>query len=109
MSTTPANKAPSIIVALTAVATLLTVSPTWAKADSAAGQQLHAEHCAACHAGRMNGNAATMYTRANRRVKSLSGLHQMIGSCNANLGLGLFPEDEANLAAYLNQQYYKLK
>lgn len=77
--------------------------------DIATGKILHAAQCQACHAGRFNGDSGKIYTRANHRVKSLSGLNQMIGACNANLGLGLFPEDEANLTAYLNQQYYKFK
>jgi hypothetical protein len=42
-------------------------------------------------------------------VKSASSLAQQITTCNANLGNQLFPEDEANLGAYLNKQYYKFK
>jgi hypothetical protein len=28
--------------------------------------------------------------------------------CNSQLKLGLFPEDEADIAAFLNETYYKL-
>ncbi|NTV95715.1 MAG: cytochrome c, partial [Thiobacillus sp.] len=58
---------------------------------------------------RFDGDGAKIYTRADRRVKSAASLAQQITTCNANLGLNLFPEDEANLGAYLNQKFYKFK
>lgn len=81
----------------------------FAKGDAAAGEKLHAEQCAACHVGRFGGDGSKIYTRADRRSKNASSLAQMITTCNANLGNNLFPEDEANLGAYLNKQYYKFK
>ncbi|MEY3058028.1 MAG: hypothetical protein RI941_751, partial [Pseudomonadota bacterium] len=33
----------------------------------------------------------------------------MVARCNTELRLDLFPEDEADVSAYLNQQYYKFK
>ena len=38
-----------------------------------------------------------------------ASLAQQITFCNSMLGNELFPEDEANLGAYLNQTYYKFK
>lgn len=81
----------------------------FAKGDAQAGQALHDKQCAACHAGRFGGDGGKIYTRADHRVKSAASLAQQITTCNANLGLNLFPEDEANLGAYLNQHYYKFK
>lgn len=80
-----------------------------AQGNATAGKTLHEAQCNACHAKRFDGDGGKIYTRSNRRVKSPGSLAQMIGACNSNLGLGLFPEDEANLAAYLNQRYYKFK
>lgn len=81
----------------------------FAKGDAKAGQALHDKQCAACHAGRFGGDGSKIYTRADRRVKSAAALAQQITACTSNLGLALFPEDEANLGAYLNQRYYKFK
>jgi cytochrome c5 len=97
---------------LIAILTLLS-APAYAasfdKGDAKAGKAILETQCNACHAARFNGNANKIYTRADRRVKSASGLAQMITTCNANLGNNLFPEDEQNLGAYLNSAFYKFK
>ena len=79
------------------------------KGDAKAGKALHEQQCNACHAARFSGDGNKIYTRADRRVKSASGLAQMVTACNANLGNNLFPEDELNLSAYLNTTFYKFK
>ncbi len=81
----------------------------FANGDAAVGKAMHGKQCAACHATRFGGDGSKIYTRADRRVKNASSLAQMITTCNANLGNNLFPEDEANLGAYLNATYYKFK
>ena len=43
------------------------------------------------------------------KPKPRSSWPRRISGCNANTGAGWFPEDEAHVAAYLNQQYYKFK
>jgi hypothetical protein len=50
-----------------------------------------------------------IYTRKDRRVQNLERLKVMVARCNTELRLDLFPEDEADVTAYLNQQYYKFK
>lgn len=81
----------------------------FAGADAQAGAALHAKQCAGCHVGRFGGDGSKIYTRPDHRVKSASALEQQITTCTTNLGLDLFPEDENNLGAYLNQHYYKFK
>lgn len=81
----------------------------FAKGNSEVGGKLHAQDCASCHASKFNGNADLIYTRADRRIKNADHLAQRIGTCNAMLGLNLFPEDELNLGAYLNKTFYKFK
>lgn len=81
----------------------------FAKGDAKAGAALHAEKCVECHVGRFGGDGSGVYTRKNRRVKNADALAQQITVCNSMLGNTLFPEDEANLGAYLNQAYYKFK
>jgi mono/diheme cytochrome c family protein len=81
----------------------------FAKGDAAAGAKLHAEQCNACHAHRFNDDGSGIYTRKDRKAKSAASLAGWITTCNANLGNNLFPEDEANLGAFLNQKFYKFK
>ena len=73
------------------------------------GKTLHNRDCVACHQARFGGDGSKIYTRADRRIKSASGLAQQITVCNANLGNKLFPEDEADIGAYLNKTWYKFK
>lgn len=79
-------------------------------ADIAAGKALHQEHkCSACHQERRNLNEKEYYTRPDRKVTSQEKLITQINFCSTQLKLSLFPEDELNIAAYLNNAYYKLK
>lgn len=80
------------------------------KADAKAGQKLYEDaKCAACHAQRFGGDGSSIYTRADRRVKSADALLKQLRMCTTQLGVQWFPEDEEQVAAYLNQKYYKFK
>jgi hypothetical protein len=50
-----------------------------------------------------------IYTRSDSKVNSLAKLKTMVERCNTELRLDLFPEDEADVIAYLNKQFYKFK
>ena len=65
--------------------------------------------CEACHASKVGGDGSQIYLRKDRRVTALSKLQPQVARCNTDLNLGLFPEDEAAIAAYLNANYYKFK
>ena len=65
--------------------------------------------CEACHMGKIGGDGSAMYTRKNRRVTARSKLLPQVERCNSELGLGLFPDDEAAIAAYLNAAHYQFK
>lgn len=80
-----------------------------AKGDPKTGKALHDKACISCHASMFGGDGSKIYTRADRKTKTAQQLAARISSCNANTGAGWFPEDEAHVAAYLNQQYYKFK
>lgn len=100
----------AIVIALaSAQLTTPVLAGPFATGDAAAGKALHAKKCAECHAARFGGDGSAIYTRADRRIKNAAGLAQQITVCNSMLGNELFPEDEANLGAYLNQTYYKFK
>lgn len=81
----------------------------FASGNAVSGKTLHAKLCDGCHADKFGGDAAKIYTRAEHKVKSADQLAQRISTCNAMLGLNLFPEDEANLGAHLNKTFYKFK
>lgn len=97
-----------VVLALALIATPALAAP-FASGNAAAGKTLHEKKCAACHVGRFGGDGSKIYTRADRRVKNAGALAQQITTCNSMLGNELFPEDEANLGAYLNQTFYKFK
>jgi len=89
------------------LACLILVSPLasavpFAKGDPKAGKALHDKACLSCHDSKM-------YTRANHKVKTPAQLAGRVSGCNANTGAGWFPEEELNVSAYLNQQFYKFK
>ena len=84
-------------------------APSFA-ADVNNGKTLHQAKCYQCHAEKSGlGNGDIIYTRADRKVKDPARLKFMVSMCNTELRLDLFPEDETDLVAYLNQQFYKFK
>ena len=81
-----------------------------AKDPHAAARKLIAESkCEACHAKKVGGDGTGMYIRANRIVKTKARVASQVSLCNAELNLGLFPEDETAIAAYLNAKFYKFE
>ncbi len=97
-----------LVLILTLAATPVLANP-FAKGDVKAGKAIVDAQCTSCHVSRFGGDGSAIYTRPDHRIKSASALAQQITGCNANLGNNLFPEDELNIGAYLNQTYYKFK
>lgn len=73
------------------------------------GKPLHDKQCVACHANKFGGDGSKMYTRADHKIGNQLSLQQRVATCSAQTNAGWFPEDEENVAAWLNQQYYKFK
>ena len=89
---------------------VLMSAPVIAAPDLANGKTIDQQKCYGCHAKKSGfGNGDMIYTRSDSKVKSLANLKRMVGLCNTELRLDLFPEDEADVAAFLNQQFYKFK
>ena len=63
--------------------------------------------CEICHNNQTMGDAKAVYLRKDRKVTSFAKLKAQVSVCNTQLNLGLFPEDEEHIAAYLNATYYK--
>lgn len=82
----------------------------FAKGDAAAGKKLFDQHkCNSCHASLLGGDGNAMFTRADGKIKTPASLATQITRCSISLGLPLFPEDEENIGAYLNNHFYKFK
>jgi len=92
------------------VLSALACASAFAAPDLANGKTIDQQKCYACHAKKSGfGNGDMIYTRSDSKVKSLANLKKMVGFCNTELRLDLFPEDEADVVAFLNQQFYKFK
>ena len=79
------------------------------KADPKAGKKYFDEaKCNACHVSLMGGDGDRIFTRPERRVRDAQALLKMVRFCISRTGAAVFPEDAEHIAAYLNQQFYKL-
>jgi mono/diheme cytochrome c family protein len=79
------------------------------KPDPKRGQALVEKSCVSCHVSMYGGDGSEIYLRPDHKVKNYAQLASRVAVCNANSGAGWFPEEEADVAAYLNQKYYKFK
>jgi len=85
-------------------------APVLSAPDLANGKTIDQQKCYACHAKKSGfGNGDMIYTRSDSKVKNLQNLKTMVARCNTELRLDLFPEDEADVTAYLSKQFYKFK
>jgi cytochrome c5 len=90
---------PLLLVVLPQAAALY--SPLAPTADSARGRQLAEANCMVCHDN-------SIYVRPDRKAKDFTALGQQIRQGEQALGLGWTDGDVADVAAWLDQQYYKL-
>ena len=88
---------------------LLLSLPAQAAGDPKLGKPLHDKQCVACHVKLLGGDGSAMYTRKPRLINNAAALGQRVAACSAQTNAGWFPEDEAHVAAWLNQAYYKFK
>lgn len=99
-----------LMVSVSAVRAAETLPPEFAGADLVKGQKFYTElKCAACHAERMMGSTSAIYTRSDRKVHNPKQLLAFTQMCVTQLNHDLFPEEVKDIAAYLNQTYYKFK
>jgi hypothetical protein len=82
--------------------------PAFAKGDPAKGKALVAESkCEICHDNKVMGAPGAIYQRKDRKVTDLAKLKSQVSLCTTQLNLALFPEDEEDIVAWLNQAWYK--
>ncbi len=70
-----------------------------ALADVETGRKLVAQHCTGCH-------DASVYTRKNRKMDSLSRLQSQVERCDTQLETRLFGSDIDDIVDFLNREYY---
>jgi hypothetical protein len=100
---------PTAVLALSAFGLALAADP-FPGADLENGRKIHYESkCASCHSEKTGRDEGFIYLRDERKVKSLFELKRYVSLCNSELRLGLFPEDERDVAAFVNLQWYRLK
>ncbi len=63
------------------------------------GKALHDKYCTSCH-------SPQVYTRENRRVRSLKALKDQVGRCHLTLDLKWSQGDIDAVVDYLNRTYY---
>ena len=63
------------------------------------GRDLHQQNCIRCH-------SASVYSSENRKVIDKKALIARVKLCDYSLGTQLFDDDIADIAAYLNKEYY---
>lgn len=97
------------IAALLLLLPLAAAATPFAKGKPQEGKKLHDAKCVACHVRLVGGDGTEIYKRIDRKIGTPQALLQRVAACNAQVNAGLFPEDEENIAAYLNQQYYRFK
>lgn len=71
-------------------------------ADSAQGKKLHDANCVKCH-------NTSVYTRPDRKIKSLAALNERVVACTHAAQVILTDDEQKSLAQYLNEQFYKFK
>jgi mono/diheme cytochrome c family protein len=70
--------------------------------DSAEGKKLHDANCTTCH-------GTSVYSRQDRKIKSLSALSRQVASCTHMAQVTLSEDEQKSVVEYLNQQFYKFK
>lgn len=97
------------LFALMFLASTVQAAP-FAKGHADNGKKLFAQYeCSTCHEGKVGGDGSAIFTRKDRRVTSASNLVAQIERCSGAIGTQLSEQEKQDLAAHLNQTYYKFK
>jgi cytochrome c2 len=94
------NKATLLLISLVLVAG--SAQAALLPGDAAKGKALHDKQCVACH-------DSSVYTRADRRVKSPEGLIGQVNGCVRQVGLKLDRDQINDLVKHLDDSFYKFK
>ena len=81
----------------------------FAGADPARGKTLADKACVTCHSSNFAGDATRIYTRPDHKVKSAAQLLKQVGVCSQAAKTDWSKQDIADVAAYLNQTFYRFQ
>ncbi|MBK7648831.1 MAG: cytochrome c [Betaproteobacteria bacterium] len=95
-----------ILTILAVLSTGAWAEEPWGTVDLQAGKAMHDKACTGCHIRMYGGDGSKMYSRDGRMLSDKLELLQRVSSCNSSVNAGWFPEDEGNVAAWLNKHYY---
>ena len=70
--------------------------------DSADGKRLHDANCMGCH-------DTGIYTRKDRRIRSLDALKGQLANCSHMANLQFSAIEMQNIIKYLNDQFYQFR
>ena len=68
--------------------------------DKIKGKKTHDQHCQMCH-------KTEVYSRPNKRIKTLPGLIGQVQNCNQQIGGKLTKPQTDDVITYLNSTFYK--
>jgi len=98
------------ILFLMLLATSTVQAAPFANGHADNGKKLFAQYeCSTCHEGKVGGDGSAIFTRPNRRVTSAANLITQMEMCSGAIGKQLAEQEKLDLAAHLNQTYYKFK
>lgn len=98
-----------LITALSLLGNIAWAEEPWGTVDLQAGKVLHDKACTSCHIRMYGSDGSKMYTRDGRALSDKLELLQRVAACNSQVNSGWFPEDESNVAAWLNRHYYRFE
>ncbi|HFC92125.1 MAG TPA: hypothetical protein ENJ51_04860 [Leucothrix mucor] len=81
---------------------MLLASTAYADGNATKGKKIYAaSDCVRCH------QSNEMFTRKDRKVKTLIALNSQVRKCDSQLSTNLFDDEIEDVVAYLNKAYYK--
>jgi mono/diheme cytochrome c family protein len=78
-------------------------------ANPAKGEKLAEQSCVSCHSARFGGDGSQIYTRPDHGIKNARQLLDRVTFCSQMAKTDWSKQEIADVAAYLNQQYYKFQ
>lgn len=87
---------------VTLCALLMPVAHAALLGDSTKGKRLHETNCTGCH-------DSGVYTRKDRRVKSLDALKGQLQGCGHMAKKEFSTTEQQDIVKYLNEQFYRFR